>query len=483
MSKLGAPRKSMEPWIKDEVLYYPHQTSAIRKLASQRSFLLADEMGLGKSLQAITVFAIDIALKKCSTALVICPATLKGNWVDEFEKFTGIHAEMLDGTPAKRNAQIMAFDDRKGPKVLIVNYEQVVSHLEEFNNIRFDVLIFDEAHYLKNPRSKRTKASMGLSARRRFFLTGTPMLNRPDELWSILHMIDPVDPIYKKYWTFRNRFCMMGGFNNKEIIGAKNQNELNDRLNRVMTRRLKKDVLDLPEVQIIERGVDLTKEQKKLYNEVLNELKLSIPSEPSPMEIENALTKLLRLKQICGTTLPFTGEDHSAKLDLAIEDDEELISNGNKVVTFTQFRDVQRAYERRLRDRNIPVWILNGDIPIADRQGIVKAWEKGETGVLLCMLQVAGVGLNMTAASHGAFLDKLYVPGLNKQAIDRLHRIGASSTRPVQIREYKARKTVDVRIDQILAVKSKLIDSTVDNEDAGWKKNLLKKLMESGELK
>lgn len=478
---LGASRKSLEPWIKDEVLYYPHQTEAIRNLARQRSFLLADEMGLGKSLQAITVFAIDIALKKSSKCIVVCPATLKGNWIDEFDKFSRVPAVMLDGTPKTRIKQLEEFNLIHGPKVLVTNYEQVVAHLDEFNELGFDIAIYDEAHYLKNHKAKRTQACMKLRANRNFMLTGTPMLNRPDELWSLLHMIDPQEPRLKKYWSFVNRFCAQGGYTGREVVGIKNQRELNDLVNRYMTRRLKKDVLDLPEVQIIERRVDLLPQQKKLYNEVLNELQLTVPDDPEPMQIENALTKLLRLKQIVGTTEPFTGEDHSAKLDLALEDDMEIIENGHKVVTFTQFRSVQAAYQRRLEDKGVPVWILNGDTPKAERPEVVKQWAgSARHGVLLCMLQVAGVGLNMTAASHGSFLDKLYTPGLNKQAIDRLHRIGASSLHPVQIREYKARGSIDTRIDEILRGKSTLVDGTIDNTDASWKKQLLKRMMASG---
>lgn len=435
------------------------------------------------SLQAITVFAIDIALKKSRTAIVICPATLKGNWLDEFDKFTRIHAVMLDGAPAKREIQINEFDAHAEPKVLIVNYEQVVAHLDRFNSMQFDVAIFDEAHYIKNPKSKRTKACLSLRTTRNFMLTGTPMLNKPDELWSILHKIDPAEPVFKKYWSFVNRFCMRGGFGGKEIVGVKNRSELNNKLNRYMTRRLKKDVLDLPDVQILERRVDLLPEQKKLYNEILNELKMTLPDEPNPVEIQNALTKMLRLKQVCGTTASFTGVDHSAKLDLALQDDIEIIKSGEKGVVFTQFRSVQEAYEKRLRDAAIPVWILNGDVPIPERQGVVKDWaSSGEPGIMLCMLQVAGVGLNMTAARHGAFLDKLYVPGLNKQAIDRLHRIGASSMHPVQIREYKARGTIDIRIDQILKQKTSLVDSTVDNDDSAWTNKLLQNLLKDGKL-
>lgn len=471
-------RGSLEPWVKDEVAYYPHQIDGIRELARRQSFLLADDMGLGKSLQALTIFALDVFQGYGSTALVICPVTLKGNWADEIEKFTRIQYVVLNGTPAQRNRQLIEFAELEGPKILIVNYEQVVAHLQALDALRFDVAIFDEAHYLKNHKAKRTKACLDLYSRRSFMLTGTPMLNHIDELWSILHRIEPRG--YPKYWSFVNRYAVFGGWKDKQIIGVQNEKELTERLQGVMLRRLKQDVLDLPEVQIIERRVDLLPEQRKLYDEVVNEMRLPRPDDADDEDIENALTKFLRLKQICGTTLPFTGTDLSAKLDLAIEDDIELLKNGEKIVVFTQFRDVQAAYVQRMKSANpdYPVWQLHGDVEIPTRQPLVNDWAKYEgPAVLCCMIQVAGIGLNMVAARHGSFLDELFVPGLNQQAIDRLHRIGQDETQPVQIRKYICRNTIENRVQQILRTKSKLFGEIVES-DPHWKKKLYAALME-----
>jgi SNF2 family DNA or RNA helicase len=451
----------------------------VRELAKRPSFLLADDMGLGKSLQAMTIFAVDVFLGRAEKCIVVCPVTLKGNWSDEFDKFTRIPHVVLQGTPLQRSKQIIAFEEMTGPRALIVNYEQVVSHVMDFNRVGFDVAIFDEAHYMKNHKSQRTKKCMQLSAKRDFLLTGTPMLNHVNELWSLLHKIDPYK--YPKYWTFVNRYAVFGGYQDKQIIGVKNEKELTERLHGVMVRRLKKDVLSLPEVQIIERRVDLLPQQAKLYAEVRDDMKLARAGETTPDDIENALTKFLRLKQICGTTLEFTGEDHSSKLDLAIEDDLELLARGEKIVVFTQFRSVQAAYAARLAKEtghSIPLHLLNGDVKHPDRQPLVAKWS-GERGpaVICAMLQVAGVGLNLTASKQGSFLDKLFVPGLNQQAIDRLHRIGASETQPIQIREYLCRNTIESRVNQILRVKSKLFGEIVES-DPGWKKKLYDALME-----
>lgn len=470
------PRKSLEPYLYDSVEYYPHQIDGVRELCNRQSFLLADDMGLGKSLQALTVFVVDVVRGWANTAIVICPVTLKGNWADEISKFTRLQYHLLEGTPQQRLKQLLEFAELEGPKILVVNYEQVIAHAEELDAMRFDVAIFDEAHYLKNHKAKRTKACLGMYSKRSFMLTGTPMLNHVDELWPILHRISPTE--YPKYWTFVNRYAVFGGYKEKQIVGVKNERELIERLQGVMLRRLKKDVLDLPEVLITERRVDLTDEQRKLYDQVVSEMKLVNPNDSTEEDIDNALTKFLRLKQICGTTFPFTGVDISSKLDLAVEDTIELAKNGNKAVVFTQFLDVQACYIDRLTKANIKTFIINGAVKKTDRQGVVHAWSAYEgPAVIVCMLQIAREGLNLVAARHGLFLDKLFVPGLNRQAIDRLHRIGQDKSQPVQIFEYICRGTIENRVNQILRTKSKLFGTIVE-ADPDWKRKLVAAILE-----
>lgn len=474
--------------IKDSTTYYPHQIEGIRTMARMDSFLLADEMGLGKSLQSLTVAAIAHEQELSSggvRVLVVCPASLKWNWQDECEEHTLFTSHVLDGTPKQRQTQLAEFD----ADVLIVNYEQVKAHLTTLNEMGFDIAIFDEAHYLKNHKAKRTKACHDLRVKRAFCLTGSPVLNQVNELWGILHRIDPQG--FPKYWRFVNRYAVMGGYQDKQIVGVKHQQELNQLLSSYMIRRLKGDVLDLPDKQRIQVKVDLTTEQRKMYEQAVDEMKIELPSNPEPTELENALTRMLRLKQLCGTTAALypladfaamsaderLKVDKSEKLDRALEMVQELVNGGERVVVFTQFRVVQLAFQTRLEAAGIPVWVMHGDTPKEDRAALVKAWgSHSKPGVMLAMLQVAGVGLNMTQASHAIFLDKLWVPKLNEQAEDRLHRIGADTTQPVQIYEMITRKTIEQRIETILRRKTKLFNTLVEESD--WKKELWKAMME-----
>lgn len=185
-----------------------------------QSFLLADEMGLGKSLQALTVAAIDFELVLADRVLIVCPAGLKWNWQDEISKFTWFSSCILDGTPAERSKQLMEFRAKR-THILIVNYEQVHVHLADLNRMNFQIVIFDEAHYIKNWKSKRTKSCLALRGNRYMMLTGSPLLNQVNDLWTLLHLADKHR--FPNYWLFVNRFCVFGGYRINNLLVQKIQ--------------------------------------------------------------------------------------------------------------------------------------------------------------------------------------------------------------------------------------------------------------------
>ena len=471
--------ESLEPWLFDSIKFYEHQVDGVRELAKRRSFILADDMGLGKSLEALTVFAVDVIRGWAQTMIIVAPPTLKGNWEDEIKKFTRFPCFIIDGKPDERIVQFFKYLSATGPKILIIGYEQCHLHAEQLQAFTFDVCIYDEAHYIKSPMAVRTKAVLAIRSRRSFLLTGTPLENRIDELWCLLHRVDPIK--FPDYYRFMNRYGQYGGFNGKQLVGVKNEKELIKHVNSVMLRRLKKDVLDLPEVQILPRRVDLYPEQREIYREIDEELTIRWHDTDEPELIEWAFVRILRLRQVCGSLNIFTGHDVSSKLDQAISDDQELLEKGEKIVVFTQFRHVQDAYLARAKELGVPVFAMNGDTAIPDRIPMSKRWAGVSGPAILCaMQQVAYAGLTLTAAKHGSFLDKHYNPQKNQQAIDRLHRIGADLEQPVQIREYMCRKTVETRVEYLNTVKKKLFDSVI-NSDTDWRKKLIAMILERGD--
>lgn len=477
---VGAQRKSLEPWLRDDIAFYDYQVEGVRFGLRQKDFILGDDMGLGKSLQALAVFCADVARGWGQTLLVVAPATLRANWAQELRKFTslpftllgetvGTFGQLKKLTKSERKAQIVEFWLGSGPRVLITNYEQIPAHWRELNKIQFHMTVFDEAHALGNEESQRTQACIRLKSRRKVPCTGTLVTLNVKNLWALLRMVEPTTP---NYATFMNRHAVYGGFRNKSIIGTKNKEWIHEVLQRKMIRRLKSDVLkDLPAVHKIPIFVTLSDEQEKLYREVVNEFQLTTAHDPSnPMMIDNHLLKMLRLREICSTTLKFTGEDHSNKLADATERTIALIESGERVVVFTQFRHVNDAFVSRLRKErpNLKIWQVNGHVPKEKRIPTVNEWAASEPGVIVCGLQVGAVGLNMTAARYSIFLDKLVVPALNRQAVDRLHRIGASKTQPVTIFEYITVGTVEERIEEICKIKvqtnQELVEDAIKSE-------------------
>lgn len=466
--------------IRDDVVYLDHQLVGIRTMSKMGSLLLADDMGLGKTLEALTVAAIDFETGIASKILVITPASIKANWHDpnpddpgEIQKFTHFTSTMLEGGHAERSAILAGFDT----DILVVNYEQVRPHLVELNAIGFDIVIYDEAHAIKNPKAQRTKACQGIVARRHLLLTGSPLLNHVDDLWSLLHRIAPGE--FPRYWSFLNRYAVFGGYKDKEIVGVKHQNELHEKLSTLMVRRRFDDVFDRSDDEkplFVKVEVDLRPEQRALYKQAVDEMQIDLPSNPNPLELENALTRFLRLKQICGTTACIPGyPDESAKLDEATDRAVQIVGQGERLVMFTQFREVLACEQRRLEAQGINVFVLHGDVPTDERVRTLKLWSATpQPAVLIAMLQVGGIGLNMNAASKAFFLDKLFVPKLNDQAVSRLDRIG--QTKRVQVFEFLCRNTIESRIELILRRKVKVFGELV--EESSWKRRLVAALLE-----
>lgn len=475
------PAKSLEPYIRDGIVYYPHQLDGIRKMAKMKSLILGDDMGLGKTLQSLTVFGIDLKMGKAETCIIICPATVKANWANEIEKFTRIPytilgEEKVNGKfrkitdSAERTFQLSGFFLDKGPRILITNYEQFTN--EDYSRIllarKFDVAIMDEVHRMKDPEAKRTKAVMSVKSNRSFLLTGTPLLNRVQELWTLFNRIDPDK--YPDPYRFANRYVVYGTGKFKKIVGTKNEAELRNRLGEVMIRRLKQHVLGTEKPTIVPVYVGLSDAQQELYTQAEDDFMLTDPVTGEFIDVDGDLAKFHRLVQICGTPRAVGPNfpDESLKLDKCIEMLDELaVENGEKVVVFTRLKPVLECLLGRAKKAfpNIPIYGISGDVPIPNRVPMIEEWGKVEgPAIIFAMIQVAGVGLNMTAASNVIFVDKLTVPGLNRQAIDRVDRIG--QTKPVVVYELLVRGSVEHRIEEILADKGALFDSIVEGSMA-----------------
>ena len=341
------------------------EAQCIKVAAEDQLYVTRNYIVTHNTIQALTVAALDFDAGIASRVLVVCDAGLKYNWAyDEISDLTEFTWMVLDGDPLQRAEQLAEFEQTHCD-ILIVNYEQVVAHWRELNDIGFDIVMVDECQEIKNQKAGKTKAVHQLRPKRWILMSGTPLENRPDELWSPLRLVDPNTP---KYWPWVQRHCLFGGFGGRQIVGVKKRSELKAYLEDVMIRRIKADTLKLPEKEFTKIEVELSPLQRELYDEVIDELQLTMPSDPTPMELESGLTRTLRLRQICSTPANLGFEDDSAKLDAVIEEYLKLAAQGHKCVFFSQFRETIACLERRIQAHDLPVWTIRGGVKQKERK-------------------------------------------------------------------------------------------------------------------
>lgn len=473
--------KKMPSKLRPDLKYYKHQLEGVRWLNARDSWVLADEPGLGKTLQALSAAAIDWDARGPLRILVVCDAKLKYNWAHEIEKLTLFSSHILDGKNYDERKRSFDFYRGFDTNILIAHYDQFVSRkvaqpdgsvknskvVEELFDIDWDIIIADEAHALKSWKAARTKAMHKLKTRRWFLLTGTPMENRPDELWSLLKLAIPET---QSYWKWVQRFCLFGGYGGHQVVGVKKKDELRAYLEEVMLRRLKRDCLDLPEKQHIQVLCELSDYQKDLYKEVVQDLRLTLPENPDPMEVETGLKRSLRLRQICSTPSNLEGlDDDSGKLDVVVEEARNYLSNGHKIVVFTEFRGTLAALMNRFEKAGIDQYVVHGGIELTDRAFAQDAFTSHPRPcVFLATRQSCGIGLTLTAADVLFFVDKPFGPGKVQQAEDRIHRIGAKDS--VTIVDFICAGTYEEQIEKSTERKGEAIDELIPN--AGWKKRV-----------
>ena len=386
--------------------------------------ILADDMGLGKTLQAL-VWLLHVRERnpRGGPALVICPTSVMHNWAREAANFTPELRVLSLGSGAERHE---LRKDIKKYDLVITNYALLRRDIDAWREVKLRAVIMDEAQYIKNPDAAVTRAAIELQAKHRLALTGTPLENRPLDLWSIMSFVNP--GYLGSRAEFRGRFDRLDApAHSRALLGAK--------LRPVLLRRMKKEVApDLPDRIEERRDCEMTEGQRQLY---LAELRRSrqlvdeLSAEPggvaqNKIEILAALT---RLRQICCHPALGGGEPTlgSGKFEAVFELIESLIAEGHKVLLFSQFVQCLKLLEKEIKARGIGYHMLTGQS--TKREQIVRNFQEDpDPSVFLISLKAGGTGLNLTAASYVIVFDPWWNPAVEAQAIDRTHRIGQDRT-------------------------------------------------------
>ena len=457
--------------------YLPFQNAGIAGLLSRPSALLADEMGLGKTVQAIALLNADESLRR---AIVVCPATLRLNWQREIQRWlTRPLSVALASSTEWPNADIV-----------IINYDIVHKHAAILAATEFDLAIIDEAHYAKNPKARRTvhiigrketrnaPGISGIRARRRLMMTGTPIVNRPKELFPLVNWLDPTS--FPKFFPFAMRYC--AAYNNGwgwNFDGASHLDELQEKLRAtVMIRRLKADVLtELPAKrrQVIEIPANgcsafIAREQaaQEQHERTATALRAAVEAarEAGDQAAYEAAVNALRAGQSAAfeEMARLRHETALAKAPYVVEHLRDALDAGAKVVVFAHHHDVVDAIAAEFGDLAA---IVDGRTPMAQRQANVDRFQNDDACTLFIGgITAAGVGITLTAASHVIFAELDWVPGNMTQAEDRLHRIGQRDS--VLVQHLVLEGSLDAHMAHTLVAKQATMDSALDIVDEGY---------------
>ncbi|WP_432074590.1 DEAD/DEAH box helicase [Streptomyces wuyuanensis] len=422
---------------------------------------LADDMGLGKT---VTLIALHLHRQTDASAagptLVVCPASLMGNWQREIEKFA-------PGTPVRRfHGPSRSLDALADGEFVLTTYGTMRLDAAALAEAGWGMVVADEAQHVKNPYAATARQLRTIGAKARVALTGTPVENNLSELWAILDWTTP--GLLGRLGTFRSRYAQAveGG----DTAAA---DRLAALIRPFLLRRRKSDpgiAPELPPKTETDRAVPLTTEQTGLYEAVVRETLAAI-STAGGMERRGLVVKLMTaLKQICNHPAQYLKEEQprvggrSGKLELLDELLDTILSEGASVLVFTQYVRMARLLERHLAARGVRTQLLHGGTPVPERESMVRRFQDGEVPVFLLSLKAAGTGLNLTRAGHVVHYDRWWNPAVEAQATDRAHRIG--QTQPVQVHRLIAEGTVEDRIAAMLERKKELAEAVLGSGEA-----------------
>lgn len=482
-----ADDSSIDIPVPDGLSYLPYQRGGIAYAIDRERTLIADEMGLGKTVQALGVANL-IGKQLNATSgwdrtlqlLIICPASLKGNWRNEAIKW--LTDDLLDVATVEDGKDVATVEEAA---VVIVNYELAIKPAiaEALRKRRWDLLVADEAHLLKNPKAQRTKRILGAksekgiveSADKVLFLSGTPLLSKPIELWPLVKVC--ANGVLGGWQSYVRTYC--DGYSGQwgwVTDGASNLDELQVKLRRsFMVRRLKKDVLkdlpakrrqviELPPTHEIKRALKAETREWELHEDTLASLRAraALADENEDEQAHRDATRQLQEAQ--NVAFHKMAEVRKliavAKLPLAIQHLQEMLDGSDgKVIVFAHHHEVIDGLLAGLKDYNPQV--IDGRTPQKDRTDIVDRFQTSTVSrVFIGGLKAAGVGLTLTAADTVVFVELDWTPAINTQAEDRAHRIGQQNC--VLVQHLVCEGSLDSKVAKDCVHKQDVIDGALD---------------------
>ncbi len=429
---------------------------------------LADDMGLGKTVQVLGLLSTEKIKNSKKASLLIIPASLISNWINEIEKFfpelnyyvAHPEAQPEKKVPAKSEKALGRFD-------LVITTYALAQKYEWLVNYSWHYVILDEAQAIKNPGTKQTRSVKKLSAQNRIIMTGTPVENRLSDLWSLFDFLNP---------GLLGNKTEFGKFAKKLKTHPEGYARLRRLISPYILRRLKTDktvISDLPEKMEMKTYAHLSKKQVILYKNMIMELKETIAEAEGIQRKGLVLASLMKFKQLCNHPDQFLGtgnyeEKESGKFARLREICETIYEKRERVLVFTQFKEITDPLcvflEEIFQRKGL---ILHGSVPVGKRKKIIEHFQSSEyVPFIVLSLKAGGIGLNLTRANHVIHFDRWWNPAVENQATDRAFRIGQKKN--VVVHKFLTKGTIEEKIDQMLEDKRELSEKIVSSTGEKW---------------
>ncbi len=425
-------------------------------------------MGLGKTIQLLAFLSVVKAGKPANASLLIIPASIIANWVNEIKKFCPnlhyyiAHPDMQPGKVIKvlKKKELDSLD-------LVITTYSLSRKYEWFQSYSWLYIILDEAQAIKNPGTKQTIAIKKLKAQNRIILTGTPIENRLSDLWSLFDFLNP---------GLLGNKAEFGRFAKKLKENPEGYSRLRKIVMPYLLRRLKSDksvITDLPEKVEMMVYASLSKKQVVLYEDLINQIQKTLVQSEGIQRKGLILASLTKFKQLCNHADQYLGtgeyeEKDSGKFLRLREICQTIYEKRERALVFSQFREITGALASYLETIfGRPGLILHGGVPVGKRKQIIDQFQ-GEKYVpfMVLSLKAGGVGLNLTRANHVIHFDRWWNPAVENQATDRAFRIGQKKN--VIVHKFLTKGTIEEKIDEMLKEKSALVEKVVAGTGEGW---------------
>lgn len=462
---------------------FAHQIDGVRFGLNKKKFLLCDDQGLGKTKQIIDFVGCLEKTDTINKVLIVCGVnSLKYNWQSEIS----IHSEekgWVLGTRFRKTTgkayegstknKLEDLDNLPDCRYIITNIETLRAGAEKISKTKYhfpiaeklqelckngtiSVIAFDECHKSKEPTSLQSRAMINVTAKYMVAMSGTPLMNNPLDLYFPMKWLGYEN---HSFYQFKQHYCTLGGWGGSQVVGYKNLEEIRAMMDSIMLRRLKTEVLDLPEkIRKIEY-VDMTPKQKQIYKEVYN----GVMSDLQKIKFSNnPLSMMIRLRQATGWTGIISNTvQESAKMERMIELVHEIVTSGQKAIIFSNWESMTEVARDKLKSYN-PAYITGATKADERMKEVERFQNDSKCKVIIGTIGAMGTGLTLTAAQNVIFLDSPWNMALKAQAEDRAHRIGTKGT--VFIITLCCRDTIDERIEELVEKKGQIADALVDGK-------------------